>query len=65
MYGRIKWYNTTFFSKLNGQIFEDYLQTGRKYRYEFMCDVDAYNKEHVPMLDDAFSGGGRQITSTS
>ena len=30
-----------------------------------MCYVDAYEKEHVPMLSDAISGGGIPIPSTS
>ena len=58
------WYNKTIRIKLNGQIFEDYLKTGRKYRYESMCYVDGYDKEHVPMSDDASNGGGIPIPST-
>ena len=38
------WFNKTIFSQLNGQNFEDYLKTGRKDRYELMCDVDVYEK---------------------
>ena len=37
------WYNTTIFSQLNGQIFEDF-STVRKESYEFMFAVDAYKK---------------------
>ena len=55
------WYNTTIFSQLNGQKFEDYLKTGQKDRYELMCAVDVYGKEHIPMLGYSSSGGGRTL----
>ena len=51
------------FEKINGQRFEENLRTGRKDRYELMCVVDAYNKDHIPMLDDASSGGGIPMKS--
>ena len=51
--------------KLNGQIFEDYLKTGQKDRYELTCYVDSYGKEHVSNPDDASSGGGITMSSTS
>ena len=44
---KVPWYNTTIFTKLNGQIFKDYFITGRKYRYELMCAFDAYEKLHL------------------
>ena len=59
------WYNTTISKKLNGQIFEDYLKTGLKDRYEFMCAVDSYSKEHVEITDGAISGGGIPMAITS
>ena len=52
------WYNTTIFTKLNGQIFEDYLKMVLKDRYELMCTVDAYDKDHVSTPVGAISGGG-------
>ena len=30
-----------------------------------MCDVNAYNKEHVEMPDDESSDSGRPMSSTS
>ena len=40
---KVPWYYTTICSQLNGHIFEAF-STGRKDRYEFMCDVDAYKQ---------------------
>ena len=51
------WYNKTNFSQLNGQNFEDYFRKGRKERYELMCSVDEYDKDNIPMPEDASSGG--------
>ena len=59
------WYNTTIFSKRNGQRFKDYLITARKDRYEFMCYVYEYVKERVSMTDEANSCVGRPMPSTS
>ena len=59
------WYNTTIYTRLNGQNFEDYLKIWRKYRYELMCYVDTNYKDHVWMLDDSISGGERKMTSMS
>ena len=59
------WYNKTIFSQLNGQNFEDYFRKGRKERYELMCYVDMYEKEHVLMPDYASSGGRRPVTTMS
>ena len=42
MDGKGLWYNKTICTKLNGQIFKDYLKTGHKERYELMCSVDTY-----------------------
>ena len=58
-------YNTTICTKLNGQIFEDYLKTRRKDRYEFIFSVDAYGKYHVSIPSDASSGGGRPMSIIS
>ena len=57
-------YNTTFCIKSNGQSLKDYSKIGHKDRYDLMCSVDAYNKEHVLMTSDASSVGGRPMTST-
>ena len=56
-------YNITIFTELNGQSFKDDLKTGRKDSYDLICSVDAYEKEHVIIPDDASSGGGRLIPS--
>ena len=41
------WFNTNIWTRLNGQIFEDYSKTGRKDRYKCMCSIDAYIKENI------------------
>ena len=58
------WYNTTICTKLNGQIFKDYLKTGRKDRYELICGDYEYGRQNVSINDDTSSGGGRPMTST-
>ena len=62
---KVPQYNTTIFIKLNGYLFGDYLKTGRKDRYELMCAVDAYDKEHVPIPGDEKIDNGRPIPSAS
>ena len=59
------WYNTIICTKLHGKIFENYFKIGRKYRYELMCSVDAYDKEHISIPDDVSSDGGRPMPSKS
>ena len=44
---------------------KNFLRLGCKERYDFMCYVDAYDKNNVSMPDDASSGYGRPMTSTS
>ena len=62
---KVTWYNKAVCKKLNSQSFRDYFKTGRKKGYYLMCSVDTYEKEHVSMPDDASSGSGRPIPSTS
>ena len=59
------WYNTKICTKLNVQSFKNDFKTGHKDRYELMCAVDVYDKEHVPMPDDVSSGVGRPMPITS
>ena len=63
--GKAPWYNTTICKKRNLQSFEAYFKTVRNDRHEFMCSANVYDKEHVTMPDDASSGGGLPMTSTS
>ena len=37
------WSNTTICYQLRFHNFEDYFTTGRKDRYELLCDADAYD----------------------
>ena len=41
------------------------IKTGCKDRYEFICDVNSYAKEHLLMPDDEINVGERPILSTS
>ena len=59
------WYNTTICTTLNGQIFECYLKTVSRDRYYFMCGVDKYDKERVPITYDASSDSIIPMTSKS
>ena len=60
-----KLYNTTVCSQLSGNKFEYYFTTGRKYRYELLSDVDAYEKMHPSGTEDKASGSGRTLPSAS
>ena len=51
-------YNTTIYSQLSGQKFEDYFEAVRKDRYELMCDVDAYDRAHQSEPYHISSGDG-------
>ena len=59
------WFNTIICTKLHVQSFKYYFKTVRKERYELMCYVDMYEKEHVLMPDYASSGGRRPVTTMS
>ena len=59
------WYNRTICKKLNGQIFEDYLKTGQKDRYEFLFYVDTYDIIHPSVTNNGSSSGGRPLTIIS
>ena len=58
------WYNTMICSQLRFHNFEDYFTTGRKDRYELLCDVDAYDIFHSSGPDNASIGVGIPLTST-
>ena len=57
------WYNTTICSRLNISFFEDYVTTTRQDRYNLMCSIEAHEREHKTINDDASSGGERPLLS--
>ena len=59
------WQNTIICSQLSGHKSEEYLKTGFKYRYDLLCDVDAYYKTHPSGPDNASIGVGRSLSNTS
>ena len=60
------WYNLTICLQLHGYLFENYSNTGRKYRYDLICVIYTYNKKNPPKLPDyAISGSDRPLLSTS
>ena len=58
------WYNTTICSQLRFHNFEDYFTTRRKYRYELLCDADAYYIFHTSGTYNASIGVGTPLPST-
>ena len=57
-------YNKTICSQSSGHNFEDYFTTGRKERYELLCDVYAYKIFHSSGPDNASIGVGIPLKST-
>ena len=57
-------YNTTICSWLSGHKLKDYFTTGRKYRYEFLSDVNAYDIIHPLFTDNGSSGDVRPLENT-
>ena len=53
------WYNTSTCKKLHGKQFEGFIINKITDRYNIMCSVDAYEREHQSSIcDDGRSGGG-------
>ena len=40
------WYNTSICKKLHGRLFEGIIINTKIERYNIMCYIDAYEKEH-------------------
>ena len=40
------WYNTSIFKKLHGKLFEVFIRNSRTDRYNIMCSIDEYEREH-------------------
>ena len=54
----VPWYNTSICNKLHGKVFEAFIRNARTDRYNIMCSIDAYEKEHQSSCHDGSSGGG-------
>ena len=60
------WYNTSICKKLNGKLFEGFIINARTDRYNIICSVDAYEREHQSYsCDDGRSGGGCPLPTNS
>ena len=40
------WYNTSICKKLHGKMFERFIINAKTERYNIMCSIDVYEKEH-------------------
>ena len=53
------WYNTSICKKLHEKVFQAFIINARTDRYNKMCSVDAYKREHQSSsCYDGSSGGG-------
>ena len=60
------WYNTSICKKFYGTLFEGFIINARINRYNIMCSIDAYEREHQAYsCDNGSSGGGCPLTTTS
>ena len=57
------WYNTSICNKLHGKVFEGFIRNARTDRYNIMCYIYAYEKEHQSSCDDGIRCGGCPLTS--
>ena len=67
----LPWYNTTICLQLHGSLFENYLTTKKRDKYNLMCSNESHAKnlksrnEHKPVNDDSSSGGTIPLPSNS
>ena len=58
----VPWYNTSICKKSHRKVFESFIINARTDRYNIMCSIDAYEREHqLSRFDDGSSGGGCPI----
>ena len=53
------WYNITRCPRMCGVTFENFHVTARQYRYEPICEIGPYDKEHDNFPGSIISGGGK------
>ena len=60
------WYNTSICAKLHGKLFDGFIINARSDRYNIMCSIDAYEREHQSSsCDYGSSGEGCPLPITS
>ena len=60
------WYNTSICKKLHGKLFEGFIINARTDRYNIMCSIYAYEREHQPSsCDDGRRCRGFPLPTTS
>ena len=60
------WYNSSISKKLNGELYEGFIINTRTDRYNIMCSIYAYEKEHQSSsYDHVRRYGGCPLTTTS
>ena len=59
------WYNTTICYKLHGTVFEYFIINAITDRYNLMCYITSHDSQQPTYVDDASSGGGREITKNA
>ena len=52
-------------SQLNGYLFEDYVTATKCDRYDLICSIDAHERDHKYVNDEASSGGVRPVQFNS
>ena len=60
------WYKKYICKKVHGKLFEAFIINARTDRYNIMCYIYVYEKEHQSSsCDDVISGGGFPLPTTS
>ena len=60
------WYKTSICKILHGKLFEGFVINAKIERYNIMCYIDAYEREHQSSsCDNGSSGGGFPLPITS
>ena len=60
------WYNPSICNNLYGECFEEFIINARTEKYNIMCFIDAYEREHQSYIcDDGISGRGCPLPTTS
>ena len=57
------WYNTYICKKLHVTVFEKYIRNVVTDRYNLLCYINKYEKQHPPSVDIGSSSGGNALPS--
>ena len=58
-------YNIMVCSQWHGSLFEDYVTTSKRDRYNIIFPIEAHERNQKSVNDEASSGGGRPLTYNS